>query len=286
MASPIRISPGAPACSSRAATLIASPSTGDRPEATTSPVFTPIRTAARRLTQPAAAYSTAPPQPPSRSQKRPQSVVLVGGRHTEHAHQAIAHQVPRLATVTLGHPLDLGREASQHTPQRLRVKPLAQRRRTNHIDKHDRNDASRLMILRRYRVERRPAGQAELALSGFSSLQTTQLYRARQVYARPHRPVGDGLDHDRSPPDRAATLEGSATSQSAGMHAGRARTAPMLPGLQGIDQPPCATHRIGVCRIRWSSERAWLSRKMELSGFEPLRLTEAFSVPGYGLASS
>src|SRR6478736_7128556 len=31
------------------------------------------------------------------------------------------------------------------------------------------------------------------------------------------------------------------------MHAGRARTAPMLPGLQRIDQPPCATHRIGVC---------------------------------------
>ena len=33
-------------------------------------------------------------------------------------------------------------------------------------------------------------------------------------------------------------------------------------------------------------EKAWLSGKMELSGFEPLCSTEAFSVPGCVIASS
>ena len=114
VASPIRISPGAAACSSRAATFTASPvASRSSVPVTTSPVLTPIRPVDAELGQRVAHLD--------RRAARPQRVVLVHDRNAEDRHHRVADELLHRAAVRLDDPLHPLEVARQQRPQRLRV---------------------------------------------------------------------------------------------------------------------------------------------------------------------
>ena len=119
-------SPGVAACSSRAATLTASPvARRSRVPVTTSPVFTPIRPAIPSSGS-AARISTA-------ARHRAEGVVLVRCGDAEHRHHRIADELLHRAAVRLDdrlHPVEV---AGKQPTQRLRVDRLAEGRRSGQV---------------------------------------------------------------------------------------------------------------------------------------------------------
>ena len=75
-----------------------------------------------------------------RGPARAQRVVLVRRRHPEHGHHRVADELLDRAAVPLDdrlHPLEVAR---QQSAQRLRIRPLAQRRRTGDVAEEHRDD--------------------------------------------------------------------------------------------------------------------------------------------------
>ena len=151
--SPIRTSPGAAACSRRAAMLTASPvASRSSVPVTTSPVLTPIRPCDAELRQRVAHLD--------RRSAGAQRVVLVRRRDAEHRHHRVADELLHRAAVRLDdrlHPLEVAR---QQRPQRLRIRRLPQRRRADHVAEQHRHRLADLARRRRGR-ERRAAAVAE-----------------------------------------------------------------------------------------------------------------------------
>ena len=135
--SPISTSPGCAACSSRAATLTASPvASRSSVPVTTSPVLTPIRASQPELGQRVAHLGRRP--------HGAQRVVLVHDRHAEHGHHRVADELLHRAAVPLDdrlHPLEVARE---QRAQRLGVEPLAERRRAGDVAEEDGDDLALL----------------------------------------------------------------------------------------------------------------------------------------------
>ena len=163
-------SPGAAACSSRAATLTVSPTSRSADFAgstTTSPVLTPVRRA------------TVAPQRRSRSSLsaaerlahplgRPhgaQRVVLGDGRDAPDRHHRVADELRDRPALGLDRAAHLGVEAVHDPAQRLGVEPVAERGEPDHVgEEHGErlaDLAARRPVPGRRRRDRRAAGQAE-----------------------------------------------------------------------------------------------------------------------------
>ena len=159
VAAPIRISPGGAACSSRAATLTASPVTSVSPSpATTSPVLTPVRN--ESATDELLAERRQPLADLRHGPYRPQRVVLVRDGDAEHSHRRVADELLHRAAVPLHDPTDLLEVAAHRAPHRLGIKPLAECRRPGHVAEDDRHRLAHLSR-RRGRLERRAATAAK-----------------------------------------------------------------------------------------------------------------------------
>ena len=138
---PISTSPGCAACSSRAATLTASP--------VAQPLLRPRHHLAR--------HHADPPLQPELGQRIPhldrrphraQRVILVQHRHAEHGHHGVADELLHTAAVPLDdrlHPLEVAR---QQRTQPLGIERLAERRRARQVAEQDRH---RLALLLRPR---------------------------------------------------------------------------------------------------------------------------------------
>ena len=130
--SPTRISPGSAACSSRAATLTASPVTNELPSrgcpTTTSPVFTPMRSDSAIAEQ-----LLEPPLHRQRGVQRALCVILLRGRRTEGRHHGIADELLDRAAGAG----DLGRhrvvEAVQQGARSLRILRTGELRRAHQV---------------------------------------------------------------------------------------------------------------------------------------------------------
>ena len=150
VAAPIRISPGAAACCSRAATLTASPVTSvssltghDLARVHPDPRLHPeLRQRLPHL---------------HRRPHRPHRVVLVHHRHPEHRHHRVPDELLHRPAVRLDdppHPLEI---PHQQRPHRLRITRLTQRRRPDHVAEHHRH---RLALLAHLGCSRERRGAA------------------------------------------------------------------------------------------------------------------------------
>ena len=101
----------------------------------------------------------------------PQRIVLVHRRHPEHRHHRIADELLHHAAVLLDHPPHPPEIARQQRPQRLRIRRLPQRRRTNHIAEQHRHH---LAALTGAGAERAAHASQNLAASLFSWPQLAQ----------------------------------------------------------------------------------------------------------------
>ena len=158
VSAPIRISPGGAACSSRAATLTASPVTSVSPSpATTSPVFTPVR---KKCDRELLAERRQPLADLGHRAHRPQRIVLVRDRDAEHRHRRVSDELLHRAAMALDDQPDLLEVATHRSSHRLGIEPLAERRRAGHVAEDDRH---RLAYLPRRgdRGERSPATATE-----------------------------------------------------------------------------------------------------------------------------
>ena len=176
---PSRISPAGAACSSRAATLTASPVVNEPPSVrlpvVASPVLSPIRT--RSWTPRGVADLAAGLAHVERRPRGAQRVVLVRDRDAEHRHHAVAAVVLDRAAVPLDG-LAHAVEPALHRPaQRLRVDPLAERRRAHDVGEDDRDDLAPLLHGRR-RQPRAARGTEPRALRHRPPAAPTRLHGA------------------------------------------------------------------------------------------------------------
>ena len=111
-------------------------------------------------------------------------VVLVDGRHAEHGHDRVADELLDGAAVSFERCLHRVEVAPHHTPQRLGVEPLAERRRAGDVREDDRDHLPRLGVAS---PERRAARHT----------------RRRTVRRRRSRPAGTA-DHDADPTFRTS----------------------------------------------------------------------------------
>ena len=132
VASPISTSPGAAACSNRAATFTASP--------VASRSARPGHHLARVHADPAADPQLRQRIPHlHRRPAGPQRIVLVRRGDAEHRHHRVADELLHRPAVRLDdrlHPLEVAR---QQRPQRLRIRRLAERRRPGHVAEQHRH---------------------------------------------------------------------------------------------------------------------------------------------------
>ena len=160
--SPTRISPGAAACSSRAATLTASPLAKELPTRgrplTTSPVLTPMRnpsappkSSARRNRIARAALGRAPHDP-----RMPPARRTPPSQHHRRTSQPFRH-----CADLVGHRLI---EAVEERARVLRITPFGQRRRSNEVG--EQNARQRSLADGGAVIDRRRAGRAETAPAG------------------------------------------------------------------------------------------------------------------------
>ena len=148
---PSSTSPGAAACSSRAATLTASPVASrwsvaeSAPPTTTSPVLTPVRvvicTPCSRSSSSFSRSSAA--RSSSTARTGPRGVVLPDDRHAEHGHHRIADELLHRSAVALHCGLGRREVARHHAAQRLRIEAFAERRRSGQVDEDDGDGLSR-----------------------------------------------------------------------------------------------------------------------------------------------
>jgi hypothetical protein len=113
---------------------------------------------------------------------RPQSIVFVQLRDAEDGHDRVPDELLDRPAVLLEHRARLGKVTLHDSPDRLRVEPLAQTRRTAHIGEHDRNDFARChrSSVRRDRGGAYPADSRPMRCS-----QTKTAARLRMI--SPHR---------------------------------------------------------------------------------------------------
>ena len=166
MRSPSRTSRSPAACSSRAATLTASPVTRRWPvvgsPATTSPVFTPVRLASRtpQWRSSSSFELRQCPLHPGRGADRTECVVLVQLREAEDRHHRVADELLDDAAVLLelrAHRVEVARH---HLAERLRVELLAHRGGALEVGEDDRDDLAELLRrVRRTRAVRRTRGR-------------------------------------------------------------------------------------------------------------------------------
>ena len=157
---PIRISPGGAACSSRAATLTASPvtSVSPSPPTTTSPVLMPSR-----ASSPCSAIACAHLRRRSDGAER---VVLVRDRNPEHRHDRVACELLDAAAVALEDRPQVLEVAAHARAQRFGIGRLAERGRADDVAEEDADDLALLARRLSGDAERRRAGHAEARFGG------------------------------------------------------------------------------------------------------------------------
>ncbi len=158
VSAPIRTSPGSAACSSRAATLTASPvASRSSVPVTTSPVLTPMRPRIPSSGQGVAHLDRGP--------AGAQRVVLVHDRDAEDGHHCVADELLDGAAVALDdlpHPLEI---AGEERAQRLGIGRLPELGRAGHVAEED-GDCLALLARGRRRRHGRAALEAELRALG------------------------------------------------------------------------------------------------------------------------